>query len=152
MKNWTDKLNDAAPHVLKRMPINIAGMKKGELALVPSVRMIDAFIRKLKPGRGMSIRDMRKALARRYKADVTCPVYTGYHLRTVAETTFEQYRSGVPVDQLTPIWRVIDETTPTWKKLSEECAELFRAARQREAIRPAVPPSPAPRGRQGRSR
>ena len=153
MKSWTEKLNDRAPHVVKRMPIDIAGMKKGELALVPSVRMVDAFIRKLAPGRFMSVREMRHALARRHKADVTCPVYTGYHLRTVAEAAFEHYRNGAPIGQVTPIWRVIDETTPTWKKLSKECVALFAAQRGQEGLlKPAEPPSPAPRGRQGRSR
>ena len=152
MKSWTDKLNDTTTHVMKRMPIDIAGMKKGELALVPSVGMIDAFIRKLAPGRFTAVRDMRQALARRHKADVTCPVYTGYHLRTVAEASFEQYRSGVPIGQVTPIWRVIDETAPTWKKLSQECVALFAEERRREGIRPAEPPSPRPRARRGRSR
>lgn len=152
MKSWVDKLNAPVPHALKHMPVDIAGMKRGELALVPSVRMIDAFIRKLPAGRGMSIRQMREALARRHKADVTCPVYTGYHLRTVAEAAFEQYLGGVPIERLTPIWRLVDETTPTWKKLSGECVGLFAAQRACEGLKPAAPPSPKPRGRRGRSR
>lgn len=152
MKTWIDKLNAPAPHALKRMPVDIAGMKKGELALVPSVRMIDAFIRKLPAGRGMSIRQMRETLARRHRADVTCPVYTGYHLRTVAEAAFEAIGNGTSIDRVTPVWRVLDETTPTWKKLPDACVALFAAERAREGLRPAVPLSPAPRGRRGRSR
>ena len=116
------------------------------------LQKIDTLVRKLAPGRFVSVRDMRHALARRHKADVTCPVYTGYHLRTVAEAAFEQYRDGVPIDRLTPVWRVIDETTPTWRKLSEECTALFVEERQRERIKPAEPPSPRPRARRGRSR
>jgi hypothetical protein len=44
-KTGTDKLNSPLPHALKRLPGDIAGMKKGELALVPYVRIVDDFIR-----------------------------------------------------------------------------------------------------------
>ena len=42
--SWSDRLNDAKPHQVKPVPINIAGMKAGEIMLVPSA---DRFIRSI---------------------------------------------------------------------------------------------------------
>ncbi|HEX2581786.1 MAG TPA: hypothetical protein VHL08_07410 [Dongiaceae bacterium] len=43
-KSWTEKLKASTPHhEIRRMKIDIAGMKKGEMVLVPSVKMIDEF-------------------------------------------------------------------------------------------------------------
>lgn len=44
-KSWTEKLNDPKPPVVKPVPIDIAGMKAGEIMLVPSAQVVDAFIR-----------------------------------------------------------------------------------------------------------
>lgn len=133
-KSWADKLNSTIPHKLKRMPIDIAGMKKGELALVPSVKMVDDFIHAIPEGVSMSVSEMRKALARQYEAEVTCPIYTGFHLRTVAEAACEAHENGAKLDKITPVWRVLDESTPTAKKLSKKNAVLIAAQRKREGL------------------
>jgi hypothetical protein len=127
MKSWADKLAATTPHEIKRMPRDLAGMKKGEIVLVPSVRLIDEFIRVLPRGARISVKDMRKTLARRHGAEVTCPVYTGYHLRTVAEAA-----CGARVDEITPVWRVLDESAPTMSKLSRANAAFITRQRTRE--------------------
>lgn len=131
-KSWADKLAAIAPHEIKRMPRDLAGMKKGEIVLVPSVRLIDDFIRAIPKGARVTIKDMRHALARRHGAQVTCPVYTGYHLRTVAEAACEARAAGAGVDEITPIWRVLDESTPTIGKLSAKNAAFIARQRARE--------------------
>lgn len=131
-KNWTDRLNAASPHVLRRMTRDISGMKKGELALLPSARMVDDFIRTIPKGKAVSIVEMRRRLARRQGADVTCPVYTGYHLRTVAEAAFESLGRGTALRNITPIWRVLDESAPTLRKLSAENAAWIAERRAKE--------------------
>jgi len=95
-KSWTERLNGDAPHELRRMARDTSSMKKGELALPPTARMIDDFIRAIPKGKTVSILDLRKRLARKHGADVTCPVYTGYHLRTVAEAACEARGRGAP--------------------------------------------------------
>lgn len=131
-KSWSEKLANPAPHQLKRMKVTRAGVEKGGLMLLPSVRMIDDFIRAIPRGDQMSVAEMRAELARRYKADGACPVYSGYHLRTCAEAAFEAYSRGMPLSKVTPVWRVLDETALTLKKLSAANRAMILAQRKRE--------------------
>ncbi len=117
-KTWTEKLNDTKPHVVKPVPKDFAGMKKGQVMLVPSAKIVDRYIRSIPEGNSMDIKELRARLARRYKAEVACPVATGFVLRTVAEAAYEAFNAGTGIDDVTPVWRVIDDTTPTLKKLS----------------------------------
>jgi hypothetical protein len=117
-KSWTEKLADPKPHEVKPAPISIAGMKAGEIMLVPSPRLVDAFIRSIPRGASLDVAALRKALAAQHGAEVTCPITTGFHLRTVAEAAFEAHQRGASLDEIAPFWRVLDERTPTTKKLS----------------------------------
>ncbi len=85
--------------------------------LVPTAPMIDDFMRAIPPGKTVDIRAMRHQLAHRHNAEVTCPIYTGYHLRTVAEAALEALDAGLPVDSITPFWRVLDKDSPTTGRL-----------------------------------
>lgn len=98
--------------------------------LVPTPRLIDAYTRALRPGEASDVKAMRKALAKAHGAEVTCPIYTGYHLRTVAEAAFAAHRSGEALEAITPFWRVIDARSPTAGRLA--CGREFIARRRRE--------------------
>lgn len=117
-KSWTQKLNSLKPHEVKRLPVDMAGMKAGEMMLLPSPRIVDEFIRTLPPGTSMDVKTLRTSLAVKHGAEVTCPIITGFHLRTVAEAAYEDYGQGTPIEQITPFWRVLDERSPTTHKLS----------------------------------
>lgn len=127
-KSWTERLNAPAEPVVKLAPISIAGMRAGQLMLVPTARMIADFMSAIPPGHAVGIRAMRQELAQRHQAEVTCPIYTGYHLRTVAEAALEAYAAGAPAEAITPFWRVLDETSPTTGRLPDGVA--FIAARR----------------------
>jgi hypothetical protein len=103
---------------VKPAPIDIAGMKAGQIMLVPTPRLIAAFIRAIPKGSGMDVLTLRRELARRHGAEVTCPITTGFHLRIVAEAAWEAHRRGAATDEITPFWRVLDGRTPTTAKLS----------------------------------
>lgn len=118
MKSWTDRFNTPADVEIKPAPVSIAGMRAGEVMLVPTSKLVDDFIRAIPEGSTVDVRSMRKALAREHGAEVTCPIYTGYHLRTVAEAAHEMLRNGVPLSNITPFWRVLDARTPTTKRLT----------------------------------
>jgi hypothetical protein len=133
-KSWTEKHSDPAPHQIKRMPVTRAGVDKGGLMLLPSVRMIDEFIRAIPKGRTIGNTEMRAELAKRHGADGACPVYTGYHLRTCAEAAFEAHQQGMPLTKVTPVWRVLDEKALTLKKLSTANREMILAQRRREGL------------------
>lgn len=129
-KSWTEKLQSSRPHEVKPAPMDIAGMKKGEIMLIPSPAIVDAFIREIPAGKSMDVKTLRQKLARKYKAEVTCPITTGFHLRTVAEASLEAHQQGAALDEITPFWRVLDEQAPTTAKLS--CGAAFVAKRRRQ--------------------
>ncbi|SDR55754.1 hypothetical protein SAMN05444161_6012 [Rhizobiales bacterium GAS191] len=132
-KSWADKLEGARPPEVKPVPIDIAGMKKGEIMLVPSPRLIDAFMRAIPKGTGMDVKSLRRQLARQNGAEVTCPITTGFHLRVVAEAAFEAHQRGEPLGAITPFWRVLDEEAATSKKLSFG-VEFIRKRRREEGL------------------
>ena len=94
-KTWTEKLNALAEPVVKPAPISIAGMRAGQIMLVPTARMIADFMSAIPPGHSVDTKAMRRKLAERHHAEVTCPIYTGYHLRTVAEAALEAYAAEI---------------------------------------------------------
>lgn len=133
-KTWTERLNDGKTHEVKPAPIDIAGMKAGQMMLVPTARLVDAFIRRIRKGRSVDAKQLRDMLAKQHGAEVTCPITTGFHLRTVAEATWEAMQSGAPISKVTPIWRVLPPNSTTVKKLSFDTAFIQRQ-RQLEGIR-----------------
>ncbi|MGF6228172.1 hypothetical protein QFZ27_002127 [Inquilinus ginsengisoli] len=128
-KSWTEKLDDPRPHQVKPAPVDIAGMKTGEIMLVPTPRLIDAFIRAIPKGSGMDVPTLRRELASQHGAEVTCPITTGFHLRIVAEAAWEAHRRGTPASEITPFWRVLDGRAPTTAKLSFGDAFLHQQRR-----------------------
>jgi hypothetical protein len=136
-KSWTDKMKSSRPHEVKPAPIDIAGMKMGQIMLVPTPAIVDRFIRTIPKGTSMDIRTLRSKLARRYRAEVTCPITTGFHLRTVAEAAYEAYERGAKLRDITPFWRVLDADAPTSKRLV--CGVMFiRKQRARERIKTSM--------------
>lgn len=134
-KSWSEKFNDPRPPEVKPAPIDIAGMKKGEIMLIPTPKIIDAFMRTIRRGVSMDVKTFRAKLARKHKAEVTCPITTGFHLRTVAENAYATHQNGVTLDQVTPFWRVVDANTPTAKKLSFGSAFIAQQ-RKAEGLKP----------------
>ena len=127
--SWVARLNDPRPHEVKRAPISIAGMRKGQVMLVPSARLVDAFVRTVKRGRSMDARQLRDALAAAHGAQVCCPITTGFHLRTVAEVVGEAIARGASIARVTPVWRVLPPGAPTLAKLTYDPEVLLRQRR-----------------------
>lgn len=115
---WQKKLHTNQQIVVKPVPCNIAGMKIGQIMLVPTAKLIDDFIRLVPFGHQLDIPSLRRRLAQAYDSQVTCPITTGFHMRTVAEAAYEDYLSGTSLESITPVWRVLSNNAPTSKKLS----------------------------------
>ena len=130
--DWTQRLQEDPEPVVRRMPVTRAGVKRGQLMLLPSARIVDDAIRVIPKGKCLTLLELRAKLARQYKADGCCPVYLGYRLRTVAEAACEARDRGVRESGLTPIWRVLDERTPTTKKLVARHADWILERRAKE--------------------
>lgn len=117
MKSWSDRL-DQGKAVIKPTPRTMSDVVEGQPMLVPTARQVDDFIRSIPKGVEMDVRALRTAMAVEQGAEVTCPVYTGYHLRTVAEAAHEALDRGTPIEDITPFWRVLNADTPTTGRLS----------------------------------
>ncbi|WP_395373575.1 hypothetical protein [Marinicella sp. W31] len=118
MKTWREKFQNAKPYQVKELHTDFAGMKRGQMMLLPDAQVIDAYIRGLDFGYTEDIKTMRTKLAKKHQAEVSCPVVTGIQLRVVAEAAFEAFQSGSSIDEITPVWRVIDEKVPLLKKIT----------------------------------
>ena len=117
-KSWQEKLNiDRTPHI-ERSDKDFAGIKSGQMMLIPTPQVVDAYIRQIPKGKHVDITTLRKDLASEYHAEVTCPLTTGIFVRIAAEAAYEQYEAGTPISKITPFWRVIDGKSPAAKKLT----------------------------------
>lgn len=133
MKTWTEKLNAPGAPALKTSPRAFADIPAGGTMLIPTAAQVDAFVRTIPPGVYVDARRMRRELAADNGAEATCPVTTGFHLRTVAEAAHEALDRGVPEEIITPYWRVLDAKSPTLRKLSAG-ADFAADRRRRERL------------------
>lgn len=125
-KNWNQKLDTSKPHTIKRLDKNFAGMKKGQMMLVPSAKLINEHIKNIQLGDNPSVLELRNALAKKHNAEVACPVATGFAIKIVAEAAFEKLNQGSDPSEVTPIWRVLDEDSATLQKVSFDKEILLR--------------------------
>ena len=116
--SWNQKLEASKPHRLKRLDKNFAGMKAGQMMLLPSPKLIDEFLKEVAVGTKLDAVLLRKELAKHQKADVTCPIATGFAIKIVAEAAFEKLNQGTDVSEVTPVWRVLDKNSSTLNKVS----------------------------------
>jgi hypothetical protein len=116
--SWTDKIKTSKSPVVKPAPLTFAGMRSGQMMLIPSPKMVDDFIRKIPKGKSVDMATMRTQLAKSQRAEVSCPVTTGIFLRIVVEAANEAYAAGKAVDSITPVWRVVDPKAAVLKKVS----------------------------------
>lgn len=134
-RTWAQRLQTSAPAVVKRAPINIAGIKAGQVMLVPSAAEVDAFVRRIPQGHHMDVRALRQLMASAHQAEVTCPITMGFHIKTVAEAAYEAYTEGRAIQEITPFWRVLSSSSPTLGKLSFDSAFVAHL-REQEGLPP----------------
>lgn len=117
-KSWSEKLNIDRKPVIEKADKDFAGIKAGQMMLIPTPKIVDAYIRQIPEGREVDSNTIRKDLAAEYHAEVTCPLTTGIFIRIAAEAAYEELEKGKPLNKITPFWRVINEKSSTAKKLS----------------------------------
>jgi hypothetical protein len=106
-KSWQEKLDN--PKLPKLVPVPPKMRKRfgNGVMLVPSPRDVEAVIRSTPEGSVITVSAIRRALAEKYSADVTCPLATGILIRIVAEAAEEELRSGA--QDVAPYWRVVKD-------------------------------------------
>jgi len=127
-KTWGQKLDDGRTAEVKPLTRAYAGAPEGAAMLVSTPREVESYMRRVPVGQTRTIRQMRDDLARAHGAEVTCPMSTSIFARIAAEAALEAAAVGLPVEEVTPFWRVIGPETPLAGKLS--CGAAFVAERR----------------------
>lgn len=96
---------------------DFAGLKAGQKMLVATPLIVDAFIRKIPPGKHYTVPAMRNILARRHKCDGACPVSTAIFTRMSAEAALEELAEGKTMDDVAPFWRILKSEDKIAKRL-----------------------------------
>lgn len=105
---------------------DFAGIRAGSRLLIASPDILVRYLMQIPSGETRTIQRLRNELARRHRADATCPVTTAIYLRAVAESAWEDLAAGVDRDAVPPFWRVIEPGSPIAKRLSCGNAVLER--------------------------
>jgi alkylated DNA nucleotide flippase Atl1 len=96
-QTWREKLH-------KEMEPKVVDTPRGRL-LVPKPLDVDAKMRKVKKGKLVTMRELRRSLAQDFGADDACPMTTGIMIRIAAEVAEEDLKEGRK--RITPYWRVL---------------------------------------------
>jgi hypothetical protein len=105
-----------------------AGIDAGSILYVATPDIVADYVRKIPAGQTRSIPQMRRDLAKKNKADATCPVSTAIFLRSVAEISLKQMAEGAASREVTPFWRIVDPGSPIAKRMALE-ADWIEAQR-----------------------
>ena len=105
-KTWAEKLADDKdlPRIVE---INARMSKRwGEgTCAIPAPREVDALMRRVPPGRVVTINELREALAKKHGATIACPITTGIFAWIAAHAADEAERAGAA--KITPYWRTL---------------------------------------------
>src|SRR5215469_3694856 len=102
---WREKLERQQEPKIVQIPGRMQARFGTGTMLIPKPLDVDALIRKIPKGKLATVGQIREELARRCKANVTCPLTTGIFVRIAAEAAEEERRSGKK--SITPYWRVL---------------------------------------------
>lgn len=116
--HWKARIAKAKPAHVVTTEADFAGIRAGSRLLIASPEILARYPMAIPAGETRNLVRLRNELARRHRADATCPVTTAMFLRVVAESAWEDLVAGVPRDQVPPFWRVIDPGSPIAKRLS----------------------------------
>lgn len=133
-KTWEEKLNIDRKPQIEKTEKGFSGILPGQIMLIPTPKLIDAYIRQIPRGSQADAATIRKDLAAEFHAEVTCPLTTGIFIRIAAEAAWEQYQKGTPLNKITPFWRVIDENSATAKKLTFG-TKFLKEQRRKEGLK-----------------
>jgi len=76
--------------------------------LVPTPVLVDSVIRRIPRGKLITVNMIRDVLARRFNADFSCPLATGWFIKIAAWKAEEDMEvRGMDIEQVTPYWRVV---------------------------------------------
>ncbi len=107
-KSWKEKLHDSKdlPKVEKIPPRMQKKFGKGTLA-IPSPKEVDTIMKKVPPGKLITINRIREKIAKKHHATIGCPITTGIFSWIAAHAANEDRAAGIK--NFTPFWRTLKE-------------------------------------------
>jgi len=108
-KSWRQKLENPVEGLPKIVDVPGSWQKQmgGKKVLVPMPLLVDELIKRVPKHKLITTGQIRKQLAKKFKADSTCPMTLGIFLRISAETAEEDLLNGRK--RITPYWRVVKD-------------------------------------------
>jgi hypothetical protein len=107
-KSWTEKLKDSKdlPKVIK---LTAAQQKKwGKTTMaIPSPMEVNAIMKRVPPGKLITINRIREKIAKKHHAAIGCPITTGIFSWIAAHAAEEAEEKGIK--NFTPYWRTLKE-------------------------------------------
>jgi hypothetical protein len=105
-KTWREKLADDKdlPRVVKISPQQRKRFGQGT-CVIPAPREVDALMRKVRPGKLITIAELRSTLAEKYDATMACPICIGIFAWIAAHAAAED--EAAEKSRVTPYWRTL---------------------------------------------
>ncbi len=125
-KTAIQKLNiDKQSHIVSPIPAGFPGSKEADSMVVSNPLEVNSLIRQIPAGRLVTLDQIRGHLARKYQADMACPVSTAIYIN-ISAAAAEEMRAQGEAD-LAPWWRVLK----TGGKLNEKFPGGVEGQRQK---------------------
>ena len=125
-KTAIQKLNiDKQSHIVSPIPAGFPGSKEADSMVVSNPLEVNSIIRQIPAGRLVTLDQIRGHLARKYQADMACPVSTAIYIN-ISAAAAEEMRAQGEAD-LAPWWRVLK----TGGKLNEKFPGGVEGQRQK---------------------
>ncbi len=105
-KNWREKLanDNGLPKIGKVTGKTSKRWGTGTM-VIPAPWEVDALMKQVPKGRIITINELRAVLAKKHKADFTCPITTGIFSWIAAHAAVEDEAAGKK--RITPFWRTL---------------------------------------------
>lgn len=107
-KTWKEKLADSKdlPKV-EKIPLRMQKKFGKGTMVIPSPKEVNAIMKKVAPGKLVTINLIREKISRKYHTDIACPITTGIFSWIAAHAADEDIDTGVK--NFTPFWRTVKE-------------------------------------------
>ena len=127
-KTWVEKRENDKVYQVKVNPKKFSNIPPQTKMLIPTPRILDTLIRQIPKSSFLYFKPIRKELAYKYDAEMTCPIVTGICMRIICEAAFEEYQINKDDRQITSFWRAVEPDSKLAQKLT--CGLDFIIQRQ----------------------
>lgn len=105
-KDWVQKLKDSKNLPKKVKLIGKAAKKWGKgTMIIPAPIEVDQIMEKVPQGKLITINEIRQALAKKHKTNLTCPLTSGIFANIAARAAEQERVEGKK--SITPYWRTL---------------------------------------------